>query len=211
MKCISIPVAVFICANLLSCGGGRVSSNPPDPHNPDSYNGNYYYAEVSGAADLITLPGLPANVPNQVLWNSIALLYDTFTGSWTVAMNQPDYYPNTDHPVVMGPFSGIWTRTPEHAYQYRVTSVVWNTGNAGNANPVNRGVPYAIFQPTAPTGWTIMPSNSRVNLCSVSANAVYTTYLGGGSISCAIEVMDMSTSEVAATSVNLRISNDRAP
>ena len=210
MKTNSLPIVLALSVSLSSCGGSPAASSPPDPHNPSTYSGNYYYAEVTGAADPFSLPLLPPNVWNQVQWNSIALLYHTRSGTWTVAMNQPDYYPNSAQPVLMGPFTGTWTGTPEHTFQYRGTSVNWNTGLAGNANPVNGGVPYDIFQPAAALDWTVMPPDGSINLCSVSTNAVYTNDLGGGSISCAIEVMDVTTREVNATTVNLRVIKDRA-
>jgi hypothetical protein len=149
------------------------------------------------------LPGLPANRDNQVLWNSIALIFNPGSGTWTIAMNAPNYNPNTGHQIAMGPFTGVWTSTPLHAYQYRITAANWNTGLTGNVNPNNSGAPYAIFQPASPTDWQAMPTEGNVNLCSVSTNSVYTAERGGGDISCVIEVMDMDTSQVSTSRVHL--------
>jgi len=214
MKIYSICATSLLSLTLISCTGGGninvVGDSPPDPNNPGTYNGNYYYAEATGEVDLFAVPNLPANVVNQVQWNSIALMLDTGTGGWTVAMNRPDFNPGLGHPVLMGPLSGIWTATPNHPYQYRVTSVNWSTGLRGDANPVNGGVPYDIFQPAAATGWLAMPANSSVNVCSVSTNFYYTGFMGGGTIFCSVEVMDMTTSEVVSSTVHLRISNGKA-
>jgi len=217
MKLRSTTTAILVAVSLTACGGASQNGGnggntaPPDPNHPNTYNGNYYYAAVTGAADSFALPNLPANSSNQVQWNSIALLYNTGSGTWTVAMNQPNYYPNVGHPVLMGPFSGVWTTLPRHAFQYRVTNVEWQTGNTDNANPINGGVPYDIFQPAAPTDWISMPADSTVNLCSVSTNSVYTSYLGGGSIACTVEVMDMTASTVTASTVHLSLIKDSEP
>ncbi len=214
MKIYLICATSLLSLNLTACGGGSgthaAGNTQPDPHNPATYSGNYYYGAVTGSADLFAVPNLPANAPNQILWNSIALMFDTGSGSWTVAMNRPDSDPGVGHAVLMGPLSGTWTTTPTHSYQYRVTGVNWSTGLTGNANPVNSGVPYDIFQPAGPTGWSDMPANSVVNVCSVSTNSIYTSYMGGGTIFCAVEVMDLTTAEVKASTVNLSISNATA-
>jgi len=215
MKIITLCATSLLSLNLISCGGaGSINGAddaPPDPNNPGTYDGNYYYADVTGEPDLFAVPNLPANVTNQVQWNSIALMVDTGTGRWTVAMNRPDYNPGVGHPVLMGPLSGTWTTLPAHSYQYRVTDVKWSTRLTGNANPVNSGVPYDIFQPEAPTNWIAMPANSIVNVCSVSSNSFYTGFMGGGNISCSIEIMDMNTSAVSAGTINLSMGNGRAP
>jgi len=176
--------------------------------NMSGYDGNDYFAMVTDKPDLFVLPELPSNRNNEVLWNSVALIYNTGSGGWSIEMAAPNYYPNVGQRVVMGPFSGTWTTTPDHPYQYRVTSVDWETGNTGNANPVLSAVPYDIFQPAVATDWIAMPPDSNVNLCSVSTNSVYTADLGGGSIWCSIEVMDIETTVVTASRVHLSVNRN---
>jgi len=194
---------------LVSCGGSSNSSGPGLPEqNMSSYDGNDYFALVTDEPDAFALPGLPANRYNQVLWNSVALIYNTQSGSWSVEMAAPNYYPNVGQRIEMGPFFGTWTETPAHPHQYRITSVEWETGNTGNANPVLSGVPYDIFQPVAASDWIAMPPDSNVNLCSVTTNSVYTTGLGGGSIWCSIEIMDTQTAVVTASRIHLSVNRN---
>jgi hypothetical protein len=202
---------------LTACGGGGGSGSeatkPSDHHSQvlASYNGNSYYAAATGQPDSFLLSNLPNNKANEIIWNSIARNYDTGSGAWEVVMEKPNHYPNLGHYVPMAPLSGTWTTMPTHRFQYRVTQVNWNTGLTANANPINSNVPYDIFQPNSPTDWIPMPPDSTVTVCSVSTNSVYTSYLGGGMISCAFEVMDMDTAVVLSSTVELSVNSEMPP
>jgi len=108
------------------------------------------------------------NIPNHPWFAKFNLILNTGNGSWLVASTGTTDPGGCCTPVA-APNSGIWTTTPAATYQYRISSVVYGSGNPA----FTAGAPYNVLDtknywtlvtpfPEAATDWITLPANSLV-------------------------------------------------